>query len=78
METDIDFAEQRNNTVKARRRVRLCFLALLACVIMMADLISSANAMDRTQLACSHSAAIMAEPVKTAKAEIGTPCRHRL
>jgi len=78
METDIDFAEQRNNTVKARRRVRLCFLALLACVIMMADLISSANAMDRTQLACSHPAAIMAEPVKTAKAEIGTPCPHRL
>lgn len=78
METDIDFAEQRNNIVKARRRVRLCFLALLACVVMMADLISSANAMDRTQLACSHPTANMADPVKAADAEIGTPSRHRL
>lgn len=78
METDIDFAEQRNDIVKARRRVRLCFLALLACVIMMTDLISSANAMDRTQLACRYPTVNMADTVKAADAEIGIPCRNRL
>lgn len=44
METDTDFLERRNETVRARRRVKLCFLALLSCVIMMADLISDAHA----------------------------------
>lgn len=44
MEVDADFVDRHRDTVKARRRVKLCFLALLCCVIMMVDLISDANA----------------------------------
>lgn len=53
METDIEFPERRNDLVRERRRVRLCFVALLACVVMMADLISGAGAADPKQQPCT-------------------------
>lgn len=54
MEVDADFVDRHRDTAKARRRVKLCFLALLCCVIMIVDLISDANATFHANGNCCH------------------------
>jgi hypothetical protein len=48
MEPDTDYLEKNRDAKRIRRRVRLSFLALLACIAMMANLISQANAHEVT------------------------------
>lgn len=74
METDFEFPERRDDLVRARRRVKLCFLALLACVIMMADLISGADAAVRTQHSCQDP--VWNAPIEDGRAQAGAGLGH--
>lgn len=78
METGFEFPERRNDTIRARRRLRLCFVALLACVLMMADLISDASTAIHAQNLFDHSSGTTAIEHRRSPVETDATGHNRL